>query len=410
MLRLRPKQAAIFEDKSRYLIAVCGRRFGKTQTAIAMVLEAISHAVDRIVYIAPTFDQAKRIFWRRLLREIPREWIAKKTESSPQTIEFTNGTILSIHGAMNYDNLRGEGYDYVIIDEAADTPYELMTEVIYPAVSDTEGRIILLGTPKGMANWLYDEYVSGAWSNHSFTTLDGGNVSEEELRTARERLDERTFNQEYLARFETATGLAYYAFSDANIGEYSYNSSAHTYSAWDFNVGVDKPLACYLLQAQHDGRIAVVKEFSFMNSNTAETSEALLSFLQQTQFSGVFEVTGDYAGNRRESSASRSDYEIIDSYFKHLRGYKRNIRPTTTIRDRVAATNALLCNTQQVRRLVVDRSCAKLINDFRRVAWKESGVGLDDRNPELTHASDAISYFAFNYFPIHKKAIESRSR
>ena len=45
--------------------------------------------------------------------------------------------------------------------------------------------------------------VDENWSAFQFTTADGGNVKQEEIESARRELPVKTFNQEYLASFET---------------------------------------------------------------------------------------------------------------------------------------------------------------------------------------------------------------
>ena len=49
------------------------------------------------------------------------------------------------------------------------------------------------------------------------TTIDGGNVPEEEVEAAKAQLDSRTFKQEFEASFENLTGLVAVSFSDSNI-------------------------------------------------------------------------------------------------------------------------------------------------------------------------------------------------
>jgi hypothetical protein len=82
---LTPKQANIFawgwQDDARFRDAVCGRRFGKTFLGAKEMRRAAKLAAkwnvstdDEIWYAAPTFKQAKRVFWRRLKKAIPPEW------------------------------------------------------------------------------------------------------------------------------------------------------------------------------------------------------------------------------------------------------------------------------------------------------------------------------------------------
>lgn len=57
------------------------------------------------------------------------------------------------------------------------------------------------------------------------------------------------------------------------------------------------------------------------------------------------------------------------------------------------------------RGLWIDSRCVKHIEDLYKTRWKESGAGLDDSDPERTHPSDELSYWAYNFFPIDKKEI-----
>ena len=81
------------------------------------------------------------------------------------------------------------------------------------------GRALFIGTPQGFNH--FHELVESAealpdWKTFQFTTAEGCNVSPEELVSAAQDLDERTFRQEFLASFETlGVGRAYYAFDRA---------------------------------------------------------------------------------------------------------------------------------------------------------------------------------------------------
>jgi hypothetical protein len=57
------------------------------------------------------------------------------------------------------------------------------------------------------------------------------------------------------------------------------------------------------------------------------------------------------------------------------------------------------------RGLFIDSRCEKYIADLQQTRWKESGVELDDKDPEHTHLSDSLSYWAYNYYPIGKKEV-----
>lgn len=106
-----------WHDESRFRVAACGRRFGKTFEAAEEIRRAVKMAVRRrisvdneIWYAAPTYKQAKKIFWPKLKSIIPSHWLMtkpKETDLSMQIEPF--GHIIRIVGVENYDALRGSG-------------------------------------------------------------------------------------------------------------------------------------------------------------------------------------------------------------------------------------------------------------------------------------------------------------
>ena len=118
---------------------------------------------------------------------------------------FRRGAV-SIYTADNDVSMRGESFDLVIVDEAAQVREETWTDVIMPTLADRAGRAMLISTPKGR-NWFWREYERGkADGVHqaAFTAPTTANplpAIQEAARLARERVSERTYRQEWLAEF-----------------------------------------------------------------------------------------------------------------------------------------------------------------------------------------------------------------
>jgi len=393
---LSKPQYQVYADDSRFILLIAGRRFGKTFLSAYKMRQWAKKPNSLFGYVAPSYRMAKGIFWAILLSIIPQSMI-EACEKSSLIIKLINNAEIRLFGAQNYDSIRGLGFDGVIIDETKDVPREAWYEVIRPALSDRDGKALVIGTPRGRSDLLFDIYSSEHFKKYHFRTIDGGWVSQEEIEQAKRELDERTFKQEYEAEFVDETGMVYYAFSDENLTEYEPQKNLPIFLTWDFNVG-ERPMSCILLQ-EKDGKVYAFKEFVYFNSNTHYTAEAVGEYLRKEKFKGEIWVTGDYTGNAMKSSATKSDYEVI---LQTLRGFgfspRLKIRPVKSIKNRVAMLNGLFCNTLGERRLFVDKQkCKRLIDDLRRVVWREDGVSLDDRNPERTHPSDALSYYAYNF-------------
>jgi len=397
-INLSPYQAKAFKDRTRFKVFRTGRRGGKTYLALCEIIRAIIPNNSIVLYMLPTHQMIKRTMYPLLTKYIPNTAITK-INLSDFTMQFVNGSILYLGSAGAVQSFLGMGINTIIMDEVQNQNENDWYTTLRPTLSDTKGNAIFAGTPRGHNNFLYKLCTSEEIHEHTWTTLQGGWVDPEEVEQAKSQLDERTFRQEYEADFETSGNIAYYSFSDNNIGDYEFITNADTYLAFDFNAG-ECPMSAAVLQVQPDGTTAVVKEFVNKYSNTDATCQLIQTYLVGNNFNGTLTVCGDHHGVRRESSASFTDYQIIEHYFKHYARYEVYHKPTRSVKDRVAATNSLFCTYDGTRRLFVDKRCVNTIEDFRYVEFKSNTVQLDGTNPERTHISDAISYFANNIHPI----------
>ena len=159
---LHPGQAAVYNSKARFKVVAAGRRFGKSHfAAITLGIEALRNKNDAgyplntehgVYYIAPTFDQAKRIMWpklRNILGYASRGGYIVNENTNDGWIEVVGGRRIYIKGADNPDSLRGLALSYVVLDEYADMKAGVWDEIIDPALIDVMGSALFIGTPKG---------------------------------------------------------------------------------------------------------------------------------------------------------------------------------------------------------------------------------------------------------------------
>jgi hypothetical protein len=111
---------------------------------------------------------------------------------------------------------------------------------------------------------------------------------------------------------------------------------------------------------------------------------------------------GDYNGGKNTSNSSRSDWDHIEMHFNGKARIEKRVKNCDRVRDRVACTNARICNMLGERRMFIHpENCRPLIEDYERVQWKENGVELDqDKDPKRTHNSDSVDYYNHIEYPI----------
>ena len=334
-----------------------------------------------------------------LLQLIPPDWIKRKTLSLPRSIELVNGSEIILFGGKSYDTLRGFGINRAVVDEVKDQKPELIFEVLMPALSDNEGFLEVIGTPE------YNDIILELWENphfskHQYTTLQGGRVPAEEIERQKQILDERTFRQEYEASIETFTGRTYYAYGGDNWTDIKFDNLNRIWLSFDFNIN---PMTCTLIQQKGEEYYIAVKEFVLRQSNTIEMCRNVDRWLTNQKFGGLLEVTGDATGRRLQSSgAGKSDWKIIEDFFKNYEGYYRNVkRSNPRVKDRVNGLNALFKNYNgEIRLFVNPKECPNLNKDLMRQVWKDDGTLDPGSDNTLGHSADNLGYWGWAKHPI----------
>lgn len=198
-----PGQREVMEHPARFKVLACGRRWGKTCLgALACIVTALNGG--RAWWVAPSYKVAL-VGWRlitRLAKQVP----GCEVRRGDFSVHLPSGGEIWVRSAHDPDSLRGEGLDFVVMDECAFMHESAWQGAIRPALSDRRGRAIFISTPKGR-NWFWRLYARGrddaqsAWHSWSFPTSNNPYIAAEEIAEARQDLPERVFRQEYLAEF-----------------------------------------------------------------------------------------------------------------------------------------------------------------------------------------------------------------
>lgn len=204
-----PWQAHVWQDKSRFIVIVAGRRTGKTEFAAwRLLINALTDGKKGArFYVAPTQGQARDIMWPKLLEL--GHGVIKNTHVNNLQVTLINGQVISLKGADRPETMRGNKLADLVVDEYADMKPYVWEEILAPATSDLEAPVLFIGTPMGR-NHFYELYkyaeLNGdeEWSGHHFTTYDNPYIKETEIEKAKKRMSSHAFRQEYLASFEAS--------------------------------------------------------------------------------------------------------------------------------------------------------------------------------------------------------------
>jgi len=404
---LKYNAGQVFLDRRRHRVLKAGRRFGKTFEFIAELERGATICRDDMWYIAPTYRQAKEIFWEPLKAHFPKEWIRGKPNESELSIEILNGLHIKLKGADNFDSLRGKGLGLALFDEFDYMDENVWPRIIRPMLATTGGRALFSGTPDGKkqlaalyARGQSHDYKDRNWGSFKFTTLDGGWVSEAELEEIKADLDEPTFRQEHLAEDILTSGAVYSAFSDENIVPCPKKlRDGPLCAGMDFNTNPWMAATIFAL----DGDIIWFSDDVIIpRGNTP----MMIEELKNRYGDRLKDIYPDPAGRHPTTKApiGTSDFSLLEKA-----GYVLHSRMSTlSVKNGINAVNSRLCSMTKKRQMFVDPSLVRksstmpprLIDCLQNHTYKTNTSIPEEDN--FKHECDSVRYPVEFIWPIRK--------
>ncbi len=418
-------QRRYYLDEHRFILVSAGRRSRKTLIGKRkQLLKAIRQPETRWFYGAPTYGQAKKIFWDSLKKDTFEFWACRPSESELE-ITLVNGSTLHIIGLDKPMRIEGQVWHGCHITEFPNLKPDAWEANIRPALADTGGSAILDGVPEMGASWYRDmaKFAAGGnipttlpsvgatgesedkeWAFYSWFSSDV--LDAKEIESARRTFDPRLFKQEYEGSFETLEGLVYYAFKadywpKGNLDKtISYDHHLPLYIGMDFNVS---PMTAIIAQV-HGDEVHVIKGYHLKNSNTKLLTERIIADYPKTS---TFYVTPCQSSSARQTVAELgiTDLRILQSIMTNAHKIcniiKRSKNPP--IRNRTNAANSKLCTadgTRKVRIYPDDAGCKELIKDFESLTYLEGTSNIDLSEKMRGHISAAFDYFIERHWPV----------
>lgn len=232
MPNLHQKQREIVQSSARFKIVRAGRKGGKTLLEVENLCFKAIASVKRlnirktvfgtgrkVLYIAPTQEQARNIVWEALKRRL--QGLGTPNEQRLQykvPNEDNEETIIFVGGYENRENYRGLTDVIHITFDEVDTLKDFFIawkEIFRPMFLDTGGTADFVGTPKKEnPNLRRLEKEAEIKDNHAsfhFTSLDNPFLPEDELEALKKEYadDPTSYQQEILAKYVENTGALF---------------------------------------------------------------------------------------------------------------------------------------------------------------------------------------------------------
>jgi hypothetical protein len=373
-------------------------------------------------YILQT-HRAAEVAFNRAMKFFTRcpQAFAKKPNETTKTVQLMHGPNIHFLSGNNYEDLRIETLDGMVIDEYRQQAPGLWAVVrpmlaVKHAMDPRLGWADKLSTPNGYDHWHDDceavkaeiieacargETPESAYFEAPSTCAPWW--TEQEIASAKRTMSADMFAQEILAEFRNLMiGQAFGCYSSANEcmeTPLSMNRLAGgllaphfpIVVAPDFNVS---PMAWPLMQ--HSGGRYYCFDMVWLERTARGTMEGAEELVRKLRGYGIKQITviGDAAGKQNKSSAAgETDYTILTSALTAADIKWINSTPEANpfIRDRVNTTNSRLCSADGTRTFFLHPvNCKPLKQDFERVTWAD--LTGKPKDPMRGHAVSGVGY------------------
>ncbi|UOF77965.1 large subunit terminase [Caudoviricetes sp.] len=415
------KQAEFLSDPHRYKVLNWGRRTGKSVAVWEkVVLEAMLRQGTYFI-IAPTYKQAKSIYWRDICKTYKGDFMTFNEQELSITFDHLsnvpmptqNGIInvnhnpnlppsrIELKGADNPDSLRGVGLCGAVLDEFAfmtDGKYMYDT-IIRPALSDKNGWAVFISTPNGVHNHFYDLVMTAKddpdmyFFSHA-TALDNTYFPKQEFEQTRREYEKEgkldQFNQEWMAEFSNPSQLIYSDFSreihvlpgkefDEKMPEQGQNNLT-------IDFGTTDPTAALFVRIDYEGNWWVYDELYQTDLELEQLLYILWDKMGDDRFTRVL---GDGAARFQIESMRKRKFRIT--------GGKKG---ADSIANGIVELRSLLKVREGTGKpkLFIRGSCKNTIREFESYSWETDSVGEITGVPQdkNNHAMDALRYLALD--------------
>jgi phage terminase large subunit len=384
----------LLSDKN-FTLFCGGLGSGKTHGgALWAMLMVLSYPNTKGLITANSYSQLKKATLVTFFKLLDESGIQYKYKSQDGIIDvFVGDRIAQVYciSMEKYDFLRGIEVGWAWSDECAFYREEAF-DVLMGRIRDRRGTCQWKGTttPNGY-NWLYTKFVQSPLDSSAVitarTTDNLENLSDHYYKNLVGSYDSKLARQELNGEFvNLSSGKVYYAFDrEKHVKDFKRLRGTQTIFGIDFNVDPLCGVYGYII----NDHLYIFDELYLRDSNTFEAAKET-----RRRYQEIIEVIPDATGARRQSSqaSGKTDHEIL----RRTPGFQVAKVLNPPVKDRLNNINRLFYH----HKITIHPSCKYLIADLEQLVH-------ENKDPELSHISDALGYVAWKKFPLQKARREA---
>jgi hypothetical protein len=404
-------------DHARFIVACCGRRWGKSHSAAREAEIYLTQPGKVIWVVSPNYNTSEKIF--RIVYEdmvIKKGYKPTQYSAKEQILKFEwdgGASMLCGKSAEIPSTLIGEGCDLIIIDEAAKIKSlkKIWEMYLRPTLSDKKGKAIFISTPDGYS-YFHELYLRGkskindywysfnapSWINQFAFPLG---QKDPDLIEAKETLTKEIFEQEYGANFTSLSGRVYQFDRDLDVGEYRYNPMLPVEMSIDY--GYRMP-AVLFFQINKVGKKSI-PHVNVIDEIVHQPNLTIFELAEKVKEKN-YKITrcyGDPAGYQVSSSTGIGEAELFRQA-TGLRTFALRDKTSRSIASGISHVRSFFENAKGLRRIHINKKCEGLMADletYRYPEHKDNDLkNIPIKDGKSDHSMDAFRYYFINKFPI----------
>ena len=393
------KQLEFALAPGQYRAALCSRRAGKTTLcAVTAFQYLVSNPGSLGLYLGLVDKTVEKIFYTKTIRNIIRKYNLK-LDVTLDEIRFSNGSVLLLGGANHItkiENYRGLSLGFCIIDEAASFRESvlgyLVDEIIEPALVDSGGSLILIGTPANHCSGFFHDITNTnkevGWIVKKWTALDNPhNASKFAAKKAevllRKKADESLpkFRREYLGEWCTDNDALLISSFQVVPQTEPYDEDWRSVIGIDFGFN-DQTAFSVIGWKRNDPKAYILETMGMSGQSVSQIANILVTL--KTKYKPI-RIVGDPAG-----CSNIIMKEFLDKYHVYMEAAKKQNKA-----HYIEILNDALLNANLV---LIDGKTSELQTEMRTVIWNEDrtreleGKKCDHLDATLYAYRDAIAY------------------
>lgn len=409
----------------RFPLVPAGRRSGKTERAKRFLVKWANDNPGLYFASAPTYNQAKKIFWKDLKDFCLSSALERKPLESDLIIFLPNGSEIHVFGLDKPERFEGTPWDGGLIDEFGNLKQGAWESNIFPALNtvnptrpDYRAWCWCIGVPEGL-NHYYDlcsKAETGADPNFKvFHWTSAEILPADVIDAAKRAMSLKQFRQEFEASFETAGGRIYEDYSADNYTKETIQPHEQLLWMHDQNytplssaIGVRRGPKDSKGNYQHNNWLYLLDEIVLTSAVSRQSALEFVDKFKDHKNRHVL-IYGDPAGRAGEKHGQQSAYTEIESVLRSNGWtFTRKVKQAhPAIKDRQNQVRAKIKNAKGECSLFINPEKAPWCHrGLATVQLKEGSTFLEDDSNQYQHITTAIGYCVDYEWPTAQQMVK----